>query len=538
MADGKIVMEFSAKEAQALTALQRMWAGQDAGEKKTKQHAGAWKELGGHISGQVQALAATAAGYLTVNKAIEMVIASLERKAQREKEALGAQIGLAGPQERLLANLRGTPEPQIKHFMESLSALVGKHTPSGGMESAMVEAAMGLSASAMDQAQTLGAMEAAMRYAPASAEAREYLVGATLDLAKVSGSKKPMENLGLVMGILGEARIPDPAKLAKYSMRSIAGSVSYGATVQQAGALFAAVTQASMDPEGRMSAGAVPKFIELLAEKFPEVNRYDYGMNARGQRVRRLQARGVGPKTFEQRLALVAGNPQLLEDVLGEVQGGPAQKAALREFVKGTGPVTGFYRQAIEKLGVPLPELARLAEEDIRIRQGMFAQKAAATQRVIDETVHAAKTDTVAGMTAAIGGTYSPENFEELARAHGMSHFRSVATRFVANLASQSPWGTEAWKYRRQGLVNYAGELAGDPLAEKWRTSTGEPVPVDVELGRKLLEAIDKLDKRTEEQNELLRRQETERRSGAGKAVPVPGVMNAAAAQHNEGYAK
>ena len=183
---------------------------------------------------QLAAVGAMAASYFSVAGAVNAVTAAIEHKIEIERKARDITITEADAQMGMLRNLGNVTEKEQNDFDARLRALDARYKPKGGMPAVYAEAASGLSASQSNRPRTLAAMEAAMRFAPDSAETREQIAGAVLDLRKATGSEDPLANLGLLKSIGEQSRLTDWAKIAKNLSGGVIGVKEYGGTAQQA----------------------------------------------------------------------------------------------------------------------------------------------------------------------------------------------------------------------------------------------------------------------------------------------------------------
>ncbi|HUX17136.1 MAG TPA: hypothetical protein VMW52_11735, partial [Phycisphaerae bacterium] len=341
-----------------------------------------------------------------------------------EKQMKDVTVSVSDASENMINNMGRVTKAQVQDFQARLAALNQQYTPKGGMVALTAEAASALSASQSNRPATLAAMEAAIRFAPASAETREQVAGGILDLRKATGVENPMANLGLLKAIGEQSRVTEWAKIAKNLTGGVLGVKEYGGTAQQAGALIAAITQASADVEGRRSATAAINLVEQLARYLPEKDVMDYALDPATMQYKKVvKAKGTGLKDWQQRIAYLRRNPEEMERVLGSLSSQAKQKAAVRQIVMGRGAGAEAFVAASAAMDRPLGQFAAGAEEMINVRQSLFGSKIAGMERG-GEALPEVSAETVWGKKQALLGAYSLGKLETVLQQHGVGPIR------------------------------------------------------------------------------------------------------------------
>jgi hypothetical protein len=392
----------------------------DAAKDAKDHHGGAARFVGD----QMRAVARLGASYLSLSTAIGEVTKAYERKMALEKEMKDLTVGLSDASENMINNMGNVTKAEVEDFQSRLEALNAKYHPKGGMKALTAEASSALSASQSNRPATLAAMEAAMRFAPASPETREQVAGGILDLRKATGNADPMANLGLLKAIGEQSRVTDWAKIAKHLSGGVIGVKEYGGTAQEAGALIAAITQASADPEGRKSATAAIGMVEQLDKFLPEKDRFRHRLDPKTMEMTKvIEAKGTGMKTWQQRIAYLRQNPQEMERVLDDLSIEKKQKAAIRQIITGQGAGAEAFRSASAAMDRPLGEMAAGAEDAIKVREGLFGSKIAGMGRT-NEAVPEIGAGTEWGGKQAILGQYSLENLQNVMQKSDVGYVR------------------------------------------------------------------------------------------------------------------
>lgn len=235
------------------------------------QQTGGTAELGkqqGLLSGAVGQVAKLAGGYLSIRTAMTLVNDEIRSMIESQRRMKEASMTLAEVQVGALRNLGATSDAEREAFTEKITAMASETGVTQkdlyGRASAALSARGELS---VDDAMA-AVRESAMLVPESSAEGTA-VAGAALDIAKISGTADAKKNIGMLMAIGQTARVTDVGLLAENVAPALTGVTARGGSVQEAGALWAALTGGMADPTGRKAGTASIQLAEQLAETLP-----------------------------------------------------------------------------------------------------------------------------------------------------------------------------------------------------------------------------------------------------------------------------
>lgn len=278
-------------------------------------------KLGSGLTSQISSLASVAAGYLSVDAAINVVNKSLEEQRELERETLSVFSEVSDTQAEVIKNLGSVSLEDADAFLGNLLNL---QTETGfkSAQALNLAAASTLSATGGNQALTL---EVVRQVAPLAANdpgQLPELTGAVADIASLIGDESAegiKRAIGMVLGTQGQARITSLGAF-KEAASALAAVDATSSSDQgemsdserrrakvteliEGGAAFAAIGGAIKDPGGAQTKTAVANLASQLEELLPERD----VVNAAGEIVRK----GTGLKTLGERVEAVQGNEKL-----------------------------------------------------------------------------------------------------------------------------------------------------------------------------------------------------------------------------------
>lgn len=420
----------------------------------------------------VGSLASMAAGYFTVQSAVQAVTAALKDQEEQQKRSRDATISQADAQRNMLRNLGDVTPEQQNQFLKQLQEVTTRLAPKGGLTTTYNMAAMGLSASGANREKTLAAVEQALRFAPDNPEAATSIAGAILDMSKATGRSSALENLGYLKYAGEQARVTDWEKIASNLSPAMIGAVQFGATPQEALALVASITQGSADPTGRRSGTATVQFAKQLEDFLPEKDVYNEKYNPLTFRKERyVETRGTGMKTFGERLAYLRSHEKERERFLANASIETKQLAAVRQLAEGPDTMTGkYYAQSLAAAGVPFEKMAESADTKIKQMNQVFEQQIASGERTSTLGKELASTQTPPGRERAINASFTSDELGEMLASFGVGRIgrtmaksdywlgRMIESQEDAFVGATRPTISQM---RERGRMQYAnGELA------------------------------------------------------------------------------
>lgn len=204
--------------------------------------------------------------------AVQLVRMEFDRLNESRQRARDVSLPLAKAERAALRNLGAQTVEEQQIILDKVEALSNKlRVPRQGI---LEGASTALSARGAQSASlALEAVSAGIRLAPDDPQTSTAIAGAALDITKLGEGITPEEAAGFLAEGLIRARVTASELFARSSPRAISSAVARGATPREGLALFAAITQGTVDPQGRRSVTAAIQFAEQLAkplEKAPQ----------------------------------------------------------------------------------------------------------------------------------------------------------------------------------------------------------------------------------------------------------------------------
>lgn len=240
--------------------------------KKYNQELFETSAVGKFWSENVTDIGRMAAGYLSVEGALELVNIQLERKRELEKEALDANLEAARSQtsfrSRIPAGEIESAENQIDRVMGSV-----KNASREKLEYAMPGFFAG------ESAQAGNALELAAQIQPHDKEAMRGLAEALFKLPTLTKNQDARYNAGLLL-TMGKASSQQSVTEAAIPALTEMMNANQGDNVAEDAAIIEALQHATKDPAGRVLKGGVGELISKLkympgkttAEKLGQLN--------------------------------------------------------------------------------------------------------------------------------------------------------------------------------------------------------------------------------------------------------------------------
>jgi len=206
-------------------------------------------------------------------KAVEMLRKEWEKVLERQDRALAASGRYAVSLETLAFNTAGDAKFNTLEKVERRVLEISNRTGVGIND---VSRAVSNAASAKGQLpleDAFSAVEDVLAFAPNSPQLQDVLSGAALDVRKMYPNATAQDAIGFTAMLGQQARITDPAKVAENALPGalLMSKVDKGSLRDNA-AIYAAITQATGDVQGRTSrTGGIALAIQL-EKALPELN--------------------------------------------------------------------------------------------------------------------------------------------------------------------------------------------------------------------------------------------------------------------------
>jgi len=224
--------------------------------------------------------------------------------------------------------------------------------------------------------------------------ARQIGVG-IVNVGKATGFTDPLQNLGVIARIGALSQVVELEKQAQMIPQAMVASRGFGATWQESGALFAALSVALAEPMGDMTRTAITRFAESLSAYFQDLSVEEEG-------VRRAELRkqhGDNPLLQwgeQERAEFMAGKEYFGKDFNAEksIEYLREDPARAMRFMMGAKFGRGFYKSTIgELISGTDPKTGKphkVAEEFARILEELNAEGPANFSRAATEAIKAA----------------------------------------------------------------------------------------------------------------------------------------------------
>jgi len=346
-------------------------------------------------------------GLYTAVSLVRGEIDAMYEKWERMKEATKET---ADPQIAALRNLGASSIEERNKFTKLIADLSERTGVS--QEDLYSRASDALSARGdLPVTMAMRAVAASAQIAPESAEIGKPLAGVALDIAKIERGMSPEQAIGFTMGVGQMARVTETGSLAENVAPALTAGVANDASLQNAGALWAAITQGMADPTGRKSGNTTASLTTQLREFLPKVG------------------------TMDERLKILQEDPKLRAKFLDDASFEKKAQATVEQILAGEGAAATAY----EQFKTRIPGRQRSGEifrEQVGLIAGDEIQKTAAIARDFST---AAKNLELVDQDGARTGVAMGE-FQRIIEDAGMPRFAARLTKFGATV-SQDEFG-------------------------------------------------------------------------------------------------
>ena len=243
-----------------------------------------------------------------VSSAAALITQELRAQLELIDKAAKTQLSVSQSRNVVLRNLVGTSPENARAILEENQKLASE---TGVSEQAINQArASALSASGGNVQASLEATRVAAKFLADQPGEIGGFAGSLLDLSKVTGSTDANENLGLLSFVASQSRVVSPQQQAANIPRALIGARSFGATSQEAAALFASITTGSGDLTGATSGTATIQLAKQL-ESFQV----------------------PGATTVSEKIAAMQSNPELASSFLADASFETSSLGPIRELL-------------------------------------------------------------------------------------------------------------------------------------------------------------------------------------------------------------
>ena len=210
-----------------------------------------------------------------------------------------------------------------------------------------------ISAGAKDLDEAMALAAASLKLTVGDANKAVALVGSTLDIASLSGSKNYEGALGQLLQAQSQVRSTNLAEFGANIGPGLAAATSKGqhqegVTTERALEIASTISQIIKDPTGSNTATTMRQFFTRMDSFVPELEKkLDDGGTAKVTKEQIAEFQNA--KTFDQRLGMMRGNENIMLQFL-ETQRESIGKTAVREIIGGSDRALAFEAKAKEAI--------------------------------------------------------------------------------------------------------------------------------------------------------------------------------------------
>lgn len=427
----------------------------------------------------VGSLANMVTGYLSVQGAIQLVNAELEKKRKLETDARDTSVRAADAEAQVAINIGDVGKEELKAFIGQIGGI----REDAGFQSVaplLEAAATTLSATAGDQkltADVLKTVAPIFKSAPDDLATAAQVVG---DLAGISG-RDGRDTTGLILSTQAQARITNleafknvaPAIAAAVATQQ---NIDRGVASREAAAAFAAIGNQIKDPDGSLTKTAVASLSVALERNF-EIDEEKF-KKLTDQGVAVKDAREQSALSFAQRLDLAQATGERISAAINQgVAPDEADTNTVKDLLsKGfRGPVIPVIR---ELLAGNNTEVAKAFDRTLP----KIAFDGDAVDRKIDLLASATQNLTIADADRNLAGSIEGAQLQgELATIGAIRKQLTDAFDATGNELFGSTVGKKLAIARFEaagpdGTVGTRADLATEQLQERIAAIEGEPL--------------------------------------------------------------
>lgn len=455
----RVTFELSGEERDLLQAVQRMQREYAKLEEQHKRLAQQSKvaaqeakdqarENQGVLDDWIGGLKGIAASYLSIQGAMKLVNAEIERKKRLEEGASRVNLGAAAAERGYLSNLGGTPAErqaaiaQLQRTAQQRGVPLDAAYRAAGQALGFTQGGIGREANA--------AFDVAAQFNPYDTEKLTY---GLLAAQKLTGSRDPVANLGFIKSVQDYSPIADTGLLAQNLIPGATGVRMIGGVSDvEAASLVNALSDVRVDVTGEESARTAQRLATAAKRAFPQL-------------------------TTDQAIAYAQQHPAAAKKIADLIEEGGTKAAAVSLLSDPNSAASQAYRAS--KAGIAAPA-ARVA----RAESAIAANEATSIQRLggIDRSLAAKGEGLALGNTAAATADILKKRLDEIAAQSDAGLFdESLATygyRFQI-LTGQDPVKSfersavglqmDALRNGRQDVGDRIGAMIADALGRGLR---------------------------------------------------------------------
>lgn len=309
----KVSVNFQSDDKEVVAAIDKMNRKlaelQAANARLAAQSQDSAKKTKDGLESAVVGAAKSAAAYMTIANAINVVNTELEHKLRLEKESLDLQVQSAPAQRDFLSNMGFATQAEQNKQLQALEAISKKH----GVPVAQLYRPGGyaMSGSGGDFDRALEALDYAVGIGRGDEGSTRSLAMGYQSVARASETGSIKDATGIMAAFGGVSNVTSQKDIAENLAPAFGSVKGFGGRDAEAGALISMFTTAMTDTTGQHSGTAAISLAEQLASFLPESDTHTF----RGGK-KRLDRKGTGLSSTDERIAYMQANPALLEQFM------------------------------------------------------------------------------------------------------------------------------------------------------------------------------------------------------------------------------
>lgn len=256
--DKDIIAAFKRMQKELENAKQKMKELGDTGEKAGKKQASA-------VDSSIASLGKMAAGWVSVQAAIQLANAEYQNYLDRQKEAAKETISTADAQIKFFRNMGNVSAEESRKIQAQVKAIAESvNAPAKNIYAVATKSIS--SAGKLSREEMFNNVAMAARLAPESLAEQESLATALGGTSRLTGSADPRINAGLLLQVGEQAPIPNMAGLASTLVPGAKGVAGFGGKSTDALALGSTLAMAAEDTTGAPTGTAMIALASQLSK--------------------------------------------------------------------------------------------------------------------------------------------------------------------------------------------------------------------------------------------------------------------------------
>jgi hypothetical protein len=302
----------------------------------------------GLLQTSIAKVGALAAGMLSFQQLVTAVTQELEKVRTLKLEASATTKTLEQALADVGQNIGGAAVPEARKMILDQAPKLG--VTQEGLANIL---GVAISAGAKDLDEAMALAAASLKLTVGDANKAVALVGSTLDIASLSGSKNYEGALGQLLQAQSQVRSTNLAEFGANIGPGLAAATSKGqhqegVTTERALEIASTISQIIKDPTGSNTATTMRQFFTRMDSFVPELEKkLDDGGTAKVTKEQIAEFQNA--KTFDQRLGMMRGNENIMLQFL-ETQRESIGKTAVREIIGGSDRALAFEAKAKEAI--------------------------------------------------------------------------------------------------------------------------------------------------------------------------------------------